>query len=537
MKATNRSLLRLKKNSSFVNLIDSSPKTQFELSCHNSLWAHECNLNLLEYKLNIEESKVKSNMVRICYTAGIDIKVSEKDGQLILQGPAVESQRATIEFVLRFGNLSQFLLRRTKDDCTETFLRNESDFSTGLYYLHDESVNYSVPVPIYPTSLTFLTGYDVFEYESKQKVNGMTFDVLKNFASYCLPIYGLTFIWIVTLLLFIFVRFSIHRIESRTFRRWKKSFRVLYLVTIRGSKNWRWLMFILSIGFFLVTTPFFILFKTNQVVIEQPFIFTSFKEIMKNNTEIVFTKIHLSVSLFLEPPDGPCLDSIMCEMWKYFNSHSREVTFDRSPKSIKLTYSILEGIISKKMIFIATHGIAESFRQVFCSFSKPPNLNQLFRMQDSHQREILVGFAFRESKPPEYLVKKLRHTFEFQISAHIVDSNANYYGFETFDWGESHRQRQLALCHQKELIEYHRKEVFASDVNFFSNFFAILLLLVFFAFAILCHELYTGRHKAVKRHPKICPGHKANSFPVTSHDTKMRRKGFMERYVSSINLY
>lgn len=223
-------------------------------------------------------------MVRLCYTAGIDIKIECKNGQLVTEGPGSENQRMAIMFALEFANFSQFATVKTNDDCIERFIKNESDFSTGLFHMNGLTEEYFVPVPAISSSLYFLSGYNVFKYEKElEKSQSNQFGVMDNFASFSVNVYSVIFAWIAILITLISLRTTLLRRRRQLASKSRRFFSIFIdSATGRFRKQWLLMKFSFTVGFLLLVTTFCLLFKTKQVVTRKLDVISSYDEIISS---------------------------------------------------------------------------------------------------------------------------------------------------------------------------------------------------------------------------------------------------------------
>ena len=413
--------------------------------------------------------------IKVCCATGLDNEVVLKKDGFTADGPVAKTLRNLIPFFLKLGNVTQLVTVRTNADCIERFERNQSDFAFGSYDIHDTKGKYSAPVPGLPLSLHFLSGYNLYEYQKEQNdLAKQKMGVLQNFESYEPTVYAVSAVWLIAL--FVAVTLRVLQICKRPHfvRVLDKSLNHFYLLNDARCKRWRLLCLLLNTGLFFLVTPFCILFKTNQVVTKEPPLITSYEEIMSQKVQVVYTHIHINdTDLLKQQSDSKA--GTMDRMWKYFKSNSRFIFADTSPETFELMAKLSQGIVDNKIVFIASWGIAESFRQTLCSWAVQPNYYQILRYHDPHQREVIAGYSFRMLQPPKVLVKRLRTIFEMYIPSALVSAIESYFGFEMLPNSDAHRQRQS-------VVEHHKEEVLASGFQFFSHFFARVII----AFVCAC---------------------------------------------------
>lgn len=410
-----------------------------------------------------------------------------RNGRYSLDGVGVKSLVKWIDFALQLANVSQLVTVQTSDHCVERFVKNQSDFSLGYYNLMDESDNFTVATPAYSLSLHFLSGYNIHKYEKEQNRSRINEQgVMANLNSYPPMVYLLIFVWITVLIVLIFLRSVVMQRRPTFGKTLKKFVRYTYLVVVASDKRWRLLSFLLGLGLFLLLTPFFVLFKTNQVIAKEPTVIKSNEEIITQGAEMVSTHIQSSEVNFLKQKQDLGTGNIMDRIWRYFKGHSRQQLLEKSPETLTfLAKEITEG----EIVFVASDAVAEGLRQVFCSWSVYPDLYQILRFHDALQDEFIAGSAFALPEPPETLAKKLQNAFEFNIPSNLKDSLDNYEGLRIIPNPISHRQRQMFLCQSKSLVLYRKDDLASVNFSFFARFFLILIVEIIFALLILSLEL------------------------------------------------
>ena len=458
--------------------------------------------------------------IRLCYPTGIDNKVVLKSDGFTVEGPAAKTMRNWIAFFLKLGNVTQLVTVRTNADCIDRFERNQSDFSLGYYDIHDTKGKYSAPVPAFPLSLHFLSGYNVYEYQKGQdNWVKQQMGVLENFKSYQPAVYALGTVWLIALFAAVTLRVVQICKKPRFARVLNKSFNYFWLLKNARCKRWRLLCLWLHSALFFLVTPFCILFKTNQVVTKEPSLITSYEQIMSQKAQVVYTHIQINDTDLLKQQTDSKAGGTMDRMWKYFKTNSRHVLPARNPETFELLTKLSQGIVDNKLVFLASLGIAEAFRQVFCSWAVHPNYYQILMYRDPHQREIITGYAFRILQPPKVLVKRLRTVYEMHIPSTLISTIDNYAGLELLPNSDAHNQHQLLLCQRKNLIKYHKDELLANDFQFFGPFFSRIIIALVFACVCVALEMFVGHYfsKVKRRRRNLHQNIRAPKIIVNEH--------------------
>ena len=90
----------------------------------------------------------------------------------------------------------------------------------------------------------------------------------------------------------------------------------------RTEENFRILSFIKSLSFFLIVTPFFILFKTHMVVTKKPYIISDIQTVMNYNIGVYYDGFDqdLLYSIFEPNEKDVRLNNLRSRFYNYINS-------------------------------------------------------------------------------------------------------------------------------------------------------------------------------------------------------------------------
>ena len=109
-------------------------------------------------------------------------------------------------------------------------------------------------------------------------------------------------------------------------------------------------------------------------------------------------------------------------MWKYFQSNSRNVSLERNPEAFELLNKLSQGIVDNKLVFLASLELAETFRQMFCSWAVHPNHCQILMYRDPHQRELIAfpkGNSLSHATTAKNTCKAIAKGFRNAYSVHV----------------------------------------------------------------------------------------------------------------------
>ena len=432
--------------------------------------------------------------MRLCMSVGMmyDVKFKE-NGRFTIEGTAAKSMSYYIQFGINLTkNMTEAFFAESHEECLERFRLNQSDFSLNRFSIHDTSGKYSAPVPSYSSSLNIVSGYNLHTYEQEQHVFSKKMpSVLHNFASYSNKIYVLTALFMLSLFLIIWTNVFIVQKRCCLKRTVRKALKYFITFIMNGSDRWYLPSLVLTMGLFLLVTPFCILFKTKQVVVDEPPMITNYRKIIDQRVQMIYTGLGTNESDFFKLGSNSRHANSMNEILEYFHSNSRLFKLEVTPHTHNLLLTLSKGIVQGKNVIIGSDEVTEPMRQLFCSWTLGDDLYQMLSFRDPKQEEIILGFIFGRY-PSKNLVKRLRHTFEAHIPSVLLKIFDNYEGIELLLTSPEHRQRQLFLCQQRTLIAHRKEEVSPTDLSFFLPFFATLLVPILTSITLFRVELATG---------------------------------------------
>lgn len=244
-------------------------------------------------------------------------------------------------------------------------------------------------------------------------------------------------------------------------------------------------------GFFFISTPFLLLFKTNQVITPRPPFLLNYEEVIARNAQVIYSNILFDEMILLRPAklDDQSND-IQNRFWRYFNSNSHKIVFDTNIETMKTVDLAAKEISQQKSIFLAPFVVAYPMMQAFCSFSNFPDLYRMFHFHDASQREILTGPAVRKGFEDSKLLKRIRNAMEFHLYQQLPFTTSNFGGFtHKVDPVINHRLSQLSYCQETKILGQQLHSPKASDLHFFLYFLKIVALFLALAFIVLVTEV------------------------------------------------
>ena len=430
-------------------------------------------------------------MVRVCIPIG-HLKMSAlKNSSYSFSGC-----KACIEIAKLIFDATQpssLILGGSEERCLNLIAKNLTDVSYGLYKIEDESF-YSVPTVQGSTTLGFISGYEVNEYiESQSNRSYSKFGLLENVTAFNGSVYLTILLLFVTMWL---TKWAFKLNNRRIILR-----RKMYHLTRKTRPRPRGIMFLASVSVFLISTPFFSLFKTFQVVTERPNVIVDYESLIKSNASIVsfFT---VNAESYLKPSTmSTKTDNWAFRLYNYYHGgHSisgKDFKSNYLEKNglfgyFSYNYHVAQFLVERKIVIFTHHFSAKIIKDRYCSVSNEDEFFRIFVFKDRHQREILFGSAFRAQVKLPKLVARLKHLFEFG-STYPYGSQFLQYMDDYLDQkaglvSQEHRREQKQLCMDDKIIAFVKENTFASDLEFFLAFWVLLLLLVVVSFGLVVFE-------------------------------------------------
>lgn len=434
-------------------------------------------------------------MARLCSPCNLDEEVTKTpDGKFKLNGFVTRSHILSLDFHSSLLNASQFVVKKGFKDCLKLLIENKTDYIIGFASDGDEKPFY-VPVPYVSTSLHLISGYDVGKYIKDVKFKGPnSLGVLSNIYNFDFQVYFAILLFIISiglLLLAHSLKIKAHLIRIGKKRlKLLKTYRRVYkkLSDVKRTKT-KLVSLVSYISYFLLITPFLLLFKTNQVVNEKPFIISNYEEIINANASIYYPSIAVNETVFLIPT-GFDVDhnNIMNKFWNFFQTKSQHYDFSNTQTFDKLFY-LKDKLINGKGIFLTEFSTIVNIKAILCSFTKEDEYIQIFIYHDRHQRAEVQGMPVRRGYYNPQLNKKHRALFEMDLYNQLLIMGVEYIGFQYTGTSRDHRRIQYEYCQKEQPIELTTKDhIPPLKVEFYSLSLKILSALYLFALIIFVTE-------------------------------------------------
>lgn len=406
-------------------------------------------------------------------------------------------------FVAEANSLLQ-LLKPSRVDVTNGFLnkclsrlaKNSSDVAFGDFALRGGS-SYHVPDATNAWAPAIISGYEVGEYIKNQTSKPYSkYGLLENYRAFdgetYIAICSVILIILLTKFLFNFhFKKSVSHLPLGTLRR-RPALRVINELNIKSIRV------VVSVAFFLISTPFLLMYKTTQVVTEKPFVIADYETLMRFNISI-YSQITVHKSEYFKPLTRNIQGNDLT--FRFFNYYQRR-KFERKEfesndlrrddfiNFIFRNYRLTRYLVEKKFVVITHLDASHYLKRKFCTTSGENEYFKIFVSKDASQKEILVGNAFRNGFSSPQVRAKLRRFAELmprKTQIHPTGLTVEWLE-RNFLMSKERKSQQLVYCLDEKVEAYQKESAFACDVRFFAAFWMSLVCLVVVAFNVLLIE-------------------------------------------------
>lgn len=358
-------------------------------------------------------------MARLCMPSSRAEKfVRDENGRYKYLGVPTYFEKLYISVFNEMSNSSQFITELTNADCIQSLKANESDISVAPVPL--DEVDYRVPVPVVGTTVDFIVGLDKSNQSDLHDGPPATkYGLLSNVYNFTLDTYAVTMIFVSIFVSLVYLKSCTMIIHLKILGR-KKCIRRMFLLNLTKLRTCtadqlRSVCLLISLLHFLLSTPFLLMFKTNQVVNKTPFIIDSYERAIESNVTLLVTGLSTNETHFVQPNARDVQrDNLINVFWKLFQRN--KLTFYPSQVIQGTIDKEINEITTGKSIFLADQMIGPVYRAVFCSYAIYKNMRiELFIYHDTNQREEVYGLAFRTAYNNQRVVKSLRRFDEMKL--------------------------------------------------------------------------------------------------------------------------
>lgn len=437
--------------------------------------------------------------MRVCLTSTIKNEViRRKDGSSFISSlVGSEAYNGFIRiFDQTFSKNNTYHSTTETEECIARLISNESDISTAILSMDENVKDYKVPVPIRASKVSFLTGYDLKRKPVKVK------DLVNVFSNFNLlqpSVYFCSLLIIFLLMLLISARmwmFFNQRGQKKKRIHWRAIRRELMAVYFGNSQKFKWITLLFVILTFYLVNSFKILYKTSQIILEEPKVIKSYRQLLEEEQVLpTFYEPLTKVSMrFRNAPKN----SWRGRIWSKLLAHSRGdisnyfltgSTLHRNP--VKFLREQFELMHNEQIVIFGLKMTSTLMMTTFSSVSPDDQLWRIFIFSDQSEHEDRLGFQLSHFFPDEnYFIRRLRRLTESYIIEYFsfLVADGRHYFEKLASTSKSHRREQSLVIDG--LYSFGSDiQVDVVGLQYFGCFINFLLVLIMVARIVLSYEI------------------------------------------------
>lgn len=429
--------------------------------------------------------------LEICITNGLDgVLKKNQYGEMVYSDLRADTEVEFFDLFQQIFNASTIKMTRIGIECLELLREGKVYFSTVSRSIWDESDYYRVPYGTKMSYINIITGYEYKEYSrmiGASKISDM--GILNNYRGFEKKVYFFLSLVMILLLLPVIFYTLIQKEKRWIYRRsisiWtmmKVFYQYLfYSFSIKTSA--RRFTYLAIISFFLIITPFLLMFKTNQIIVPPPKLVKTLRQAISDKITIYHTDTIVNLSMFYEEENFQ-------KVHNYYETNKK--LFELPGATDILTYDgFVMNIINQKGILLTQSHEAMAMYKMICSWANNNHLLKIFMFKEESTREYIHGMTFHINYTNPRGLRNYLSAYETGL-LYTIDRNHYYIGFDVLTIPLSHKQKQLVLCYNFNQIEMDESsKVYSGDMKTFSPFFRFYFYIILVTITIFVCELLT----------------------------------------------
>ena len=447
--------------------------------------------------------------IRICATGPAQAELKQThDGRYFVKGATGESLTEMFDIIYNLYKNISFDLS-TLSGCLDRIKNNQSDFSIVFSpFYEDEGEYYSIPVPLMVSRVEFMTGYSMTSDHLTPKECGTVMDNATLLEpSVYLGSLGLCLSFILVIFFRALVRAHHKRAKKETYYShlyfWTSTVkRTLVEVKelINGSGSNRLISLFYSVLLFYLITCFCSLYKTSQIIVEEPYVVRSYEDIIKDNLSypVFLDTVNKMSHKFLTAPKESLRGKVLSKIEKRGRKIKDLILGngeERVPAMMQKAFEVTKLVDSENVAFFGTSMTINLIKTLYCASSEysEGKFRRAFVISDASKHEQLVGFPLSAnySKPKEFS-RKMRLLFESQILPGFFTwaMDCTRFTYSYTGASQSHQFKQNWICssdfsYEKDL------DVKGIPSMYFDSFFHLIVAIFTIALVLFILEFST----------------------------------------------
>lgn len=441
--------------------------------------------------------------VRMCVTLPVESELNQrKDGSYYVTGAMDVVCNELIDIANRLHKNISYYITTSTDECIERLKSNRSDMVTSMFVYHEESPLYQVPIPMFLSKITFLTGYNLKEKRETLMDHGTVFTNVNLLET---PVYLCSALLILSFILVIWARTLINSSRASRVYSGKKripfALREIELAFYGKSKILRLVTFSFAILSFYLLTCFMILYKTSRLIKHQPYVVTNYQQLIKDRTALpVFYDVITEVSSKFKSAK---VNTVKGKIWsKLMRAQIDPSSYIHTGHHTNFLGKVVERGFAQmnenRTVLFASTMTMNVVKTMFCGSSPGEQIWRLFVFSDDSEGEELLGYAMSKNASHSYIayfVPRFRWMFESGIIQKFYKwaMDASNLAYQISGTNKRHQNEQNLACsdHYSDETDIRVKPI---CVEYFTSFFGLTILLCCIAKAVNAYEISLPDH-------------------------------------------
>lgn len=446
--------------------------------------------------------------MRVCITtAATNILTRRRDGSYRVTGPSYDFYSEYIEILGRmFSKNNSIYLTMSSDECLDRLNSNQSDFTTAMFPYFGNSIDLRIPVPFYASKISFITGFDltrkpVRPRECASVISNLT--LIEPHAYFFAALLFLSLVLVILLQTWMFVSYKRRRTNGYKMFHLKLILGEIMPVFFGTSKRFRYICLLSTILTFYLVNGFKILYKTSQIIIEEPFVVRNYQDILADETSQAY--FYNPMAKVSDQFENAPKDTLRGKIWAKMLAHTRGNAnshlisgIGTANQPLKWTRLRFEEMHHKHYVMIASTVTISLIETIFCLVSADDQLFRVLTFQDPSEPEDLLGWVFAHSFADEkYVTRGSRKGTESYIVIHLLTKSAVGNEVKQFirqlvDPSPAHYNLQELVCRNS---NFGQNDIHVNGIGlkYFQSFLHCILVILFLSAGILSYEKILGK--------------------------------------------
>lgn len=398
---------------------------------------------------------------------------------------------------------NSFYFSKRIEECLERLKNNQSDFSTSMVSYYENLDGFTVPVQLMPSMTQFVSGYKL------NLTNVKPHDCATVYANIQLLhpfVYLASFLFILSAIFVvatgIWIQFKnkeqigkLRLNKLSNFFIFNHLMKELFFVYNGSSRHFRFISFLLKILSFYLVVSFNSLYKTSQVIVDEPFVIKDYKMLLddEQSLPIFYDVLSITSKNFKTAREGTLREKVWSKLIKSKSPLNEQIITGEKNIDLEFLHNLMEKLNYNHFIVIGNTKIIQSAHTFLCSSSPESELWRLFMFTDESESEDLFGYPLSIHYSDERsFIRSMRKYFESHLSARFYQKlieKSKKYIYSLLAISYKHQLEQTHVCSSEFKLDP-ELTVPGVSLKYYTSFFVTLIVLLVFSFIVnICEEL------------------------------------------------